>query len=211
MGTDDEKRRRMEDRAERGRAERDYRRDQQSRNARSANSAERTRDAAREYAALREKEKAMAKAKRVADMQKKKQAVKNFATKPMSERVSDSLFKAIDKTQLEEQYGIVDEKESGFKRSFRRNFAKSASKRIYKGNKLKTDLANGDRPRSDGKVVVNREYVAACRQLPANEKKQEVAGLAAMIKERMANLQALIIEKGLYTGPSTSAEVTLGI
>lgn len=211
MGTDDDKRRRMENMAERGRTERDYRRNQQSRNARNANSAEKARDAAREYAALKEKEKAMAKAKKVADMQKKKQAVKDFATKPMSDRVSDSLFKAIDKTQLEDQYGIVDEKESGFKRSFRRSFSKSASKRIYKGNKLKTDLANGDRTRSDGKVVVNREYVAACRQLPENEKKQEVAGLAAMIKERMANLQALIIEKGLYTGPSTSAEVSLGI
>jgi hypothetical protein len=71
-------------------------------------------------------------------------------------------------------------------------------------------LANGDRTRSDGRVVINREYVSACRQLPPAEKKQELSGLAAMIKERMESLQALIVEKGMYTGPAVSAEATLG-
>lgn len=210
MGVDDDKRRRMEDMAARGRASRDYRSTQQARNARAAAAAAKVREVANEYGETKAREKAVAKARRVAAIQEKKQAVKDFATKPMTERVSDSLFKAIEKTQFEEETGIIDPHESRFKRSFRQSFAKSASKRIYKGNKLKTDLANGDRTRSDGRTVINRDYVAACRQLPAPEKKQELSSLAAMIKEKMESLQALIIEKGLYTGPSVSQEATFG-
>lgn len=216
MGVDNDKRRGTNGAPGRGSTERDYRSTQQARNAREArneravNSTMRARDAANQYAQMREKEKAMAKAKKVAALQEKKQKVKDFATKPMSERVSDSLFKAIDKTQMEQQYGIVDENESRFKRSFRESFVKHASKRVYKGNKLKTDLANGDRIRSDGRTVPNAEYVQAVKQLPEPDKKQEVSSIMAKIRERMIALQNLVIEKGYYTGPSVSTEATYG-
>jgi hypothetical protein len=117
MGMEDNNRRRTPEGSERGQGTRDYRSSQQARNARAANNAARTREAALQYAELRQKEQAMAKAKRVAALQQKKQSVKDFATKPMSERISDSLFKAIDKTQFEDETGIIDENESAFKRS----------------------------------------------------------------------------------------------
>lgn len=238
MGTDEAKRRQMEEIARRGRSQRDMDASRMSQTARNAQS----RGAMNQYQKLAEKdgvvtddekgamkqamkdgvftsrEKAAVnktvssgsnQSSQAAGRQQKPKPTPEMKAQQKAERHQSALDRwqqkvdnAIFDTQIENETGIAKEGESSFKRSFRRSFANTTSKRMYNRS------LGGYR--SDGKVVVQRKKIAEIVREPIEQRKAHLQEMAQNMRNRADMLQALIIEKGMYTGPSAAPQAQAG-
>lgn len=117
---------------------------------------------------------------------------------PFSDRVTNRVLDSVERTSMEQSLGLERENESKFKKSFRQNFSKYTTRGLNKRG-----ITLGGR-RSDGKVFIDHEYVNKCRRMPADKREGELAGISAFINERMDSLQAMVNERGYYTGTTLS-------
>lgn len=240
MAVDEAKRRQMEELAKRGRSQRDANNSRMAQTARTTQSAAKARGEVKQYQNLMKRdgvvtgqEKTMMKqamrdgvltGRERADMKKafsrqsenpfqkadmvKKPAEQkpNIASKIGKQAGSLGKMQGTDAAMLVAGVGNAVGSNADEDSSFTRNFAFGMANTARMG--MYSRSLGGFR--SDGKVVVEGNKISEFMQQPMDEKMERLRQMAEDIKRRMDMLQALINEKGMYTGVSIAQQADFG-
>lgn len=240
MAVDEAKRRQMEELAKRGRSQRDTNNSRMAQTARNTQNANKARSDVKQYqnmmkrdGVVTDREKVMMKQamrdgvlteRERADMKKafsrqsEKPAQKADVGKKPAEQKSSFASKlgekagvlgkvqSTDAAMLATGLGNAVGSNADEDSSFTRNFAFGVANTTRMGMYGKT--LGGFR--SDGKVVLKGDKIAEFVQEPMDEKMERLRQMAEDIKRRMDMLQALINEKGMYTGISIAQQADFG-